>query len=177
MFLSLIQKRRSIRKFLKKPVEREKIDMLIEAALRAPSSMGSRPCELIIVSERDLLEKLSMAKLHGSAFLKNASLGLIVCADPNKSDVWVEDSSIVSIFIQLAAESIGLGSCWIQIRERMHNESQTAQEYISKLFSIPEKIKVESIIAVGYPDEQKPPHKKETLQYEKVYLNSYGKSA
>ena len=118
-----------------------------------------------------------MAKLHGSAFLKNASLGLIVCADPNKSDVWVEDSSIVSIFIQLAAESIGLGSCWIQIRERMHNESQTAQEYISKLFSIPEKIKVESIIAVGYPDEQKPPHKKETLQYEKVYLNSYGKSA
>lgn len=177
MFLSLIQKRRSIRKFLKKPVEREKIDMLIEAALRAPSSMGSRPCELIIVSERDLLEKLSMAKLHGSAFLKNASLGLIVCADPNKSDVWVEDSSIVSIFIQLAAESIGLGSCWIQIRERMHNESQTAQEYISKLFSIPEKIKVESIIAVGYLDEQKPPHKKETLQYEKVYLNSYGKSA
>ena len=177
MFLSLIQKRRSIRKFLKKPVEREKIDMLIEAALRAPSSMGSRPCELIIVSERDLLGKLSMAKLHGSAFLKNVPLGLIVCADPDKSDVWVEDASIVSIFIQLTAESIGLRSCWIQIRERMHNESQTAQEYISKLFSIPEKIKVESIIAVGYPDEQKPPHKKETLQYEKVYLNSYGKSA
>ncbi len=176
MFLSLIQKRRSIRKFLKKPVEKEKIDMLIEAALRAPSSMGSRPCELIIVSERDLLEKLSMAKQHGSAFLKNAPLGLIVCADPDKSDVWVEDSSIVSIFIQLTAESIGLRSCWIQIRERMHNESQTAQEYISKLLNIPEKIKVESIVAVGYPDEQKPPHKKETLQYEKVYLNSYGRS-
>lgn len=176
MFLSLIQKRRSIRKFLKKPVEKEKIDMLIEAALRAPSSMGSRPCELIIVSERDLLEKLSMAKQHGSTFLKNAPLGLIVCADPDKSDVWVEDASIVSIFIQLTAESIGLRSCWIQIRERMHNESQTAQEYISKLLNIPEKIKVESIVAVGYPDEQKPPHKKETLKYEKVYLNSYGKS-
>jgi nitroreductase len=58
----------------------------------------------------------------------------------------------------------------------MHNESQTAQEYISKLLNIPEKIKVESIVAVGYPDEQKPPHKKETLQYEKVYLNSYGRS-
>jgi len=177
MFLSLIQKRRSIRKFLKKPVDREKINILIEAALRAPSSMGSRPCELIIVSEWDLLEKLSMAKQHGSSFLKNASLGIVVCADPNKSDVWFEDASIVSIYIQLAAESIELGSCWIQIRERMHNENQTAQEYISKLLNIPEKIKVESIIAVGYPDEQKPPHKKETLKYEKVYLNSYGKSA
>lgn len=177
MFLSLIQKRRSIRKFLKKPVEREKIDMLIEAALRAPSSMGSRPCELIIVSDKGLLEKLSMAKQHGSAFLKNAPLGLIVCADPNKSDVWIEDASIVSIFIQLTAESIGLRSCWIQIRERVHDKSQTAQGYISKLLNIPEKIKVESIIAVGYPDEQKPPHKKETLQYEKVYLNSYSKSA
>jgi nitroreductase len=126
MFLSLIQKRRSIRKFLIKQVEREKIDMLMEAALRAPSSMGSGPCELIIVSDKELLEKLSMAKQHGSAFLKNASLGLIVCTDPNRSDVWVEDASIVSIFIQLTAESVGLGSCWIQIRERMHNESQTA---------------------------------------------------
>jgi nitroreductase len=92
MFLSLIQKRRSIRKFLKISVEKEKIDMLIEAALRTPSSMGSGPCELIIVSDKDLLEKLSMAKQHGSAFLKNAPLGLIVCADPDKSDVWVEDS-------------------------------------------------------------------------------------
>ncbi len=177
MFLSLIQKRRSIRKFLQKPVEREKIDMLIEAALRAPSSMGSKPCELIIVTERDLLEKLSMAKQHGSTFLKNAPLGIVVCADPDKSDVWVEDASIVSIFVQLTAESMGLGNCWIQIRERAHNNSQSAQEYISRLLNVPENIKVESIIAVGYPDEQKPPHKKETLLYEKVYFDLYGKYA
>ena len=177
MFLSLILKRRSIRKFLKKVVEKEKIDMLMQAALCAPSSMGSRPCELIIVSDKDLLEKLSMAKQHGSAFLENAPLGIVVCADPKKSDVWVEDASIVSVFIQLAAESVGLGSCWIQIRERAHDNSRTAQEYVSQLLNIPENIKVESIIAVGYPDEQKPSHKKETLHYEKVYLNSYGKSA
>jgi nitroreductase len=177
MFLSLVQKRRSIRKFLKKPVEEKKINMLIEAALRSPSSMGSRPCELLIVTERGLLEKLSTAKQHGSAFLKNAPLGIVVCADPNKSDVWVEDASIVSIFIQLTAESIGLGSCWIQIRERMHDKGQTAQEYIANLLNIPEKIKVESIIALGYPDDQKPPHKKETLQYEKVYFDSYERSA
>jgi nitroreductase len=60
MFLSLVQKRRSIRKFLKKPVEEKKINMLIEAALRSPSSMGSRPCELLIVTERGLLARLSI---------------------------------------------------------------------------------------------------------------------
>ena len=177
MLMSIIRERRSIRKFLKKPVEAEKIDMLIEAALRAPSSRGAGPCELIVVTDQDLLERLSRAKQHGSAFLKNAPLGIVVCADPGKSDVWVEDASIVSIFIQLAAASAGLGSCWIQVRKRMHDEDQTAQDYISRLLNTPETIKVESIIAIGYPDEKKPPHMKDTLLYEKVYFDSHGKSA
>ena len=81
MFMSLIQKRRSIRRFLAKPIEDEKIEMLIEAALRAPSSRGLNPWEFIVVTERDLLEKLSSAKTHGSEFLKNAPLGIVVCAD------------------------------------------------------------------------------------------------
>ncbi len=84
MFMSLIQKRRSIRKFLEKPVEEEKIDFLIEAALRAPSSRGFNPWEFVIVTERDLLAKLSGAKIHGSGFLKNAPLGIVVCADPDQ---------------------------------------------------------------------------------------------
>ena len=175
MFMSLIEKRRSIRKFAAKKVEAEKIDRLIEAALRAPSSMGSNPWEFIVVSDPAVLEKLSVAKQHGAAFLKNAPLAFIVCADPDKRDVWVEDASIASIFIHLAAESMGLGSCWIQIRKRMHDNATTAGEYISRLLNISEGKRVESIVAVGYPDEKKPPHKKESLQYEKVHLGSYGR--
>lgn len=175
MFDSLIQKRRSIRKFLSKPVEAQKVDMLIEAALRAPSSRGYNPWEFVIVTRRDLLERLSKAKMHGSAFLKDAPLGIVVCGNPDKSDVWVEDCSIASTFIFLASESIGLGSCWIQIRERMHNDTVTSGKYISEILNIPSSLKVESIIAVGYPDEAKLPHKKEDLQYEKVCLNQYGK--
>jgi nitroreductase len=109
MFSSLIQKRRSIRKFREKPVENEKIEILIEAALRSPSSRGHNPWEFIVVTEPGLLEKLSSAKMHGSEFLKNAPLGIVVCADEDKCDVWVEDCSIASTFIFLASESLGLG--------------------------------------------------------------------
>ncbi len=175
MFMSLIQKRRSIRRFLAKPIKDEKIEMLIEAALRAPSSRGLNPWQFIVVTERDLLEKLSSAKTHGSEFLKNAPLGIVICADEDRCDVWVEDCSIASTFIFLASESMGLRSCWIQIRERMHSDSRTSEAYVSEVLDIPSRLKVESIIAVGYPDEKKPPHKKEELQYEKVYLNQYGK--
>jgi len=175
MFLPLIQKRRSIRRFQNKPVEAEKLDMLIEAALRSPSSMGNNPWEFVVVREQDMLHKLSKAKPHGATFLKNAPLGIVVCADPGKSSVWVEDASIASIFIHLAAESMGLGSCWIQIRERMHSDTKTAEAYISELLRLPPNMKVEAIIAVGYPEEEKPPHGKEALDYHKVHMDSYGK--
>lgn len=144
--------------------------MLIEAALRAPSSRGLNPWEFIVVTKRDLLKKLSGAKPHGAAFIKNAPLGIVVCADEVKSDVWVEDCSIASTFILLASESMGLGSRWIQIRERMHNEIKTSEAYVSEVLNVPSGLKVEAIIAVGYPDETKPPHKKEELQYDKIYL-------
>jgi len=175
MFISLIEKRRSIREFLKKEVEAEKIDMLVEAALRSPSSRGFNPWRFIFVTDQGLLERLSRAKKVGSSFLKNAPLGVVVCGDPDKSDVWVEDVSIASTFILLAAESIGLGGCWIQIRQRMHSDTETAQSYVSKVLSVPEKYQVESILAVGYPDGKKPPHGKHELEYEKVYLDLYGK--
>jgi len=174
MFLSLIQRRRSIRDYLEKTVEPEKIDMLIEAALRAPSSRGFNPWEFVVVTEKGLLEKLSTAKPHGASFLKNAALGIVVCADPEKCDVWVEDASIASIFIHLAAESMGLGSCWIQIRKRMHDQTTSAQAYIRSLLNIPKNLNVESIVAIGYPAEKKPPHRKEDLQYKKVHYDLYG---
>jgi nitroreductase len=174
MFLSLIQKRRTIRKYLEKSVEAEKIDQLIEAVLRSPSSRGFNPWEFIVVTDKGLLEKLSKAKPHGASFLKNAPLGIVVCADPERCDVWVEDASIASIFIHLAAESIGLGSCWIQIRKRMHDQTTTAQAYIHSLLNIPKNLAVESIVAIGYPAEKKPPHRKEDLQYKKVHYGLYG---
>jgi len=175
MILPLIQKRRSIRKYQKRKIEPDKIQALIEAALCSPSSMGAQSWEFVVVDDADLLDKLSKAKPQGSAFIKNAPLGIVVCADPEKSAPWVEDASIASTFIQLTAESLGLGSCWIQIRERMHDEAKTSEAYVSEVLNIPKKMKIEAMIAVGYPDEQKAAHSKEGLLYGKVHHNLYGK--
>ena len=174
MFLEQIRHRRSIRKFQPHPVEPEKVEKLIEAALRSPSSRSICPWQFILVDQREILDKLATAKPHGGAFLKNAPLGIIVCADTTASDVWVEDTSIASIFIQLAAQELGLGSCWVQIRKREHNAQQKASEHIKNLLNIPEHIEVESIMALGYPAEEKAGHAKEDLPTDKVFFNGYG---
>ena len=174
MFLALIKTRRSTRKFSEKPVEKEKINSLIEAALRAPSSKGINPWQFVVIEDKNILEKLSKAKPHGSGFLKGAPLAIAVCADISQSDVWVEDVSIASAFIHLAAHDIGLGSCWIQIRKREHDSSKTADTYVKELLKIPDNIMVGSIIAIGYPGEIKKGHSKDSLSFDKVSFNTYG---
>ena len=174
MFLDLLKKRRSIRKYQERQLDSETIDQLVEAALRAPTSMGKNSWEFVVVTAPELLEKLSSAKPHGATFLKNATLGIVVCGDPQTTDVWIEDASIASAFIHLAATSLDLGSCWIQIRERKHDDRQTAEAYIAEILNLPANMRVESIIAIGYPAETKPAHPKASLPYNKVSLNSYG---
>ena len=174
MFLPLIQNRRSIRKYQDKTVEDDTIDLLVEALLRAPTSMGNNSWAFVVVTDPNLLEKLSRAKPHGAAFLKNAPLGIVVCADPQISDVWIENSSIASIYIHLAATSLNLGSCWIQIRERPHDDTRSAEAYVADALNLPAHLRVLSIIAIGYPDESKAPHPGNTLAYDWVSLNNHG---
>lgn len=174
MFLSLAKNRRSIRKYRNRPVESEKIDVLVEALLRAPTSMGKNSWEFVVVTDSALLQKLSSAKPHGASFLKDAALGIVVCGNPQITDVWIEDASIASIYIHLAATSLELGSCWIQIRERKHDDNQAAEAYIAGLLRLPEHLRVESIIAIGYPDEHKSGHPRDRLPYDKVSFNNYG---
>jgi nitroreductase len=120
------------------------------------------------------LEALSRSKARGSAFLNNAPLAIVICADPDKSDVWVEDASIAAIYVHLAAVSLGLGSCWIQIRKRQHDGTKMSESYVRETLNVPARIRVESIVAVGYPDEEKPPHKKDELLYERIHFNAFG---
>ncbi|MDY0222252.1 MAG: nitroreductase family protein [Desulfobacterium sp.] len=174
MFFDLIQKRRSIRKFKPVPVEREKINRLIETALRSPSSRGFNPWRFVVVDQPSTLAGLSLAKPHSAAFLKDAPLAIVVVGDPQTSDVWIEDCSIASAMIHLGAQALGLGSCWIQIRRRDHDKTKSSDQYVKELLSIPDNLAVESILAIGYGDEVKDPHSAETLEMEKVHLNRYG---
>ncbi len=167
--LEILRKRRSIRRYKDKEIEPEKIELLKEAALRAPSSRAIKPWQFAFVTDRAMLEKLSKAKEDGSGFLKGAGLGVVVCADENESDVWIEDCSIASIILQLEALSLDLGSCWIQIRNRMHDDERTSEDYIRSLLELPKNIRVESIISIGYPGEEKAPISRDQLDYHKIH--------
>lgn len=163
MFMQLIKSMRSTRKFKKKAVEQEKVELLIEAALRNPSSRNLNPWEFIIVTDKQTLLDLSFSKPDGTDFLKDAPLCIVVITEPLKCDLWVEESTMASTYLQLTAESFGLGSCWVQIRKRFYKDTVTAGDRISAILNIPEKYIVESIIAIGYPDETKDGQKKSLL--------------
>ncbi len=166
--IDLIRNRRSIRKYSDKKIEKEKIDLLKEAALRSPTSRNFKPWRFIFIEDKEMLTKLSTAKPHGIAFLANAPLGIVVAANNQESDVWVEDTSIASILLQMTAQSLDLGSCWIQIRKRMYNDNETAESFIKKELQLPGNISIESIIAVGYPDEKREPVKYKELDFNKI---------
>ncbi|MBU0960973.1 MAG: nitroreductase family protein [Proteobacteria bacterium] len=168
MFIDLLRKRRSIRQFQDKEVEQEKLELLIEAMLRAPSSRSLNPWEFVVVTETETIKALSRAKPHGAAFVKNAPLVIVVCADPEKCDVWIEDCSIASILLHLAATDLGLGSCWVQVRLREHDVQQSADAYVADILGLKEGMVVEAMIAIGYAAEEKKGHPASSLLAEKV---------
>jgi nitroreductase len=171
--IDLLRNRRSIRTYTREPLDRESIDLLVEALLRAPSSRSINPWKFVVVDDRELLAQLATAKQHGSAFLKNAALGIVICADCTKSDVWVEDCSIAAILSQMTAVSLGLGSCWIQIRNRQHDRETTSEGFIQELLGLPEHMRVECIISIGHPGETRKPLPAGKLEYDKVRHNRY----
>jgi len=171
--INLLRSRRSIRKYEKEAIEEQHLEILKEALLRCPSSRGINPWTFVFVDDPELLTRLSGAKAQGSNFLATASLGIVVCGDETKSDVWVEDCSIAAAFAHLTAHSLGLGSCWIQIRNRPHSDEKTAEQYVLELLAIPAPLRVEAIVGIGHPAENPPPVGKERLEYAKIVHNRF----
>jgi len=174
MFNELAEKRRSVKGYAARPVEAAKIDAIIEAALRSPSGRAARPWAFVVVTDKPLLEKLSVAKPLGAGFFKDAQVGIVVCGDPATSGLWIEDCSIAAVTIQYAAHALGLGSRWAQMRGNNFNEGTTSTQYIAKLLSLPENLTVQCIIGIGYPGEEMVPYKKGELRFDKVSYNRYG---
>ena len=90
-----------------------------------------------------------------------------------ESDVWIEDASIASIFMQLQAEDLGLGSCWCQIRNRQTEHEEDASQYIRGLLNIPYQLEVLSVIGFGYKEQPNKPFDESRLQWEKIHLGTY----
>ena len=173
-FSELIKVRRSMRKFTEEELTQEQVVTLMKAALMAPTSKRSNSWQFIVVDDKESLKKLSFCKEQASQFIADAALAIVVVADPLVSDVWIEDAAIASIYLQLQAEDIGLGSCWVQVRERLTASGISSGEYVHDILDIPLQLQVLSIIAIAHKGMERKPFNEDNLQWEKIHLNKYG---
>ncbi len=171
-FFEVLRRRRSIRRFERRPVEREKLEKILEAAFLSPSSYNRRAWIFIVVDDPQLLDKLAESKA-GAQGIRNAPLAIVVAVDEEIDDVWIEDGAIAAEHIQLAAFALGLSSFWVQIRKREHKRGVSAEEFVKELLRIPENYRVLCIVAVGYPAERKSPHGMDVMEWEKVRHNLF----
>ena len=169
----ILRRRRSTRHYTPQAIAPETLEQLKEAVLRSPSSRGLDPWEFIFVTDKALLQALSTAKPHGAHFLREAALGVVVLGNEGTADTWIEDCAIASIILQLACESLGLGSCWVQIRLRPHDLEKSAEERVREILGVPPHLRVESIISIGYPAKSLTGHPRETLKDQKIRTNIY----
>ena len=172
-FLEMIKKRRSIRKYKQKEVEKEKIHKIMQSALLSPSGKNINPWKFVVVEDKELLLELSKAKTGGSQFLAQVPLAVVVLTDPEKTDIWIEDASIAATMIMLSAQDSGLGSCWIQIRNRMHQDNIKSEKYVKQILKIPDNLAVLCIIAIGYPDEKKSDKCIDEMKWNDVFVDKF----
>ncbi len=171
--IEILRARRSVRSFEERPIEEEKLKILKESLMRSPSSRSLNPWEFILVDNRETLVTLSRSKKHGSGFIGKVALGVVILGDTERADTCVEDCSIAAITLQYTAESIGLKSCWCQIRMRQHYGEISAEEFVREVIGVPEHYMVECIIGLGYPIDTKPHHAYNDLDWEKIHFGRY----
>lgn len=172
-FATLIKTRRSTRKFTDQLLSPEQVEAILKAALMAPASKRSNPWQFVVVEDKEMLRQLAHCKKNGSAFLEGCALAVVVLANVMESDVWIEDASVASIYMQLQAEDLGLGSCWCQIRNRETEEETDSNDYVRRLLNVPYQLDVLSIIGFGYKDQVRKPFDESHLQWEKIHLGTF----
>lgn len=172
-FNNLLFERHSIRKYKNETIDPDAVKQILEAGLLAPSSKSARPWQFVVVEDKDTLAKLAECKKIGSRPLANAAMAIVVCADPEKSDVYVEDCSVAASYMQLQAAALGVGSCWIQVRNRFSADDEPAQDIVQALLGIPPTQQVVMVLSLGIPDEVRKRVDPEKLLWEKVHIGSW----
>lgn len=172
-FSDLIKVRRSMRKFTDEELTQDEVVALLRAALMAPSSKGTHAWQFVVVDEKETLQKLAHCKENGADFIQDAPLAIVVLADPYISDVWVEDASVATTYLLLQAEDLGLGACWVQVRNRTMVDGKPAEEMVRAALNVPESLRVLSIVAVGHKGMERKPFNEDRLLWEKVHINTY----
>ena len=144
--------RRSIRKYEDRPVEDEKIEKLLRAAMAAPSAMNQQPWEFYVVKSKEKIKELAGTSPF-AAFVGKAPLAIVICQKNGFSpaaqfkDV---DCSIASENLWLMATELGLGAVWIGTAP-----AESRIERVGKVLGLPKNLKAFSLFAIGYPAEEK----------------------
>ncbi len=168
--LNFIFSRRSIRAYQNKPVEKEKIEDLMKAAMAAPSAVAKDPWHFIVIENHETKEQISQALPNGK-MLASAPLGIIVCGDLNTAhsgqlSFLLQDCSAAIQNILLAANALGLGACWLGVHPR-----EERINHIRKFFQLPDNMIPVCAISMGYPAEEKSPRTR--YNQEKVHFESF----
>ncbi|NLF01544.1 MAG: nitroreductase family protein [Anaerolineales bacterium] len=167
--LDIIMKRRSIRRYLPKEVEREQLGLLMQAAMAAPSAANSQPWEFVVVTDPSTLEELRK-RLYAGRY--EAPAAIVVCGNVGIAHNsaaryhWVQDCSAAAENILIAAVGLGLGAVWIGVYPL-----PSAIKSVSEVLSIPEHVTPLCIIYVGYPAEEKPPRAR--FDEERIHWERY----
>jgi nitroreductase len=169
--MELLKDRYSIRKYKDLEVDKKLIHKILEAMLSSPSGKNKKPWEFLTINDSNLIKGLAQAKKGGAQFLEGTRNAIVVLSLEEISDTWIEDASIALTIGHLAAHDLGLGSCWIQIRNR-ENHDGPSEDFVKKYLDLPDGIRVVGLLSIGYPDES--PNREKTYEFEKVYHNKYG---
>ncbi|WP_368260922.1 nitroreductase family protein [Butyricimonas sp. RTP31023st2_F12_RTP31023_210422] len=163
--LENIAERKSVRKYLNKSVEEDKIDAMVKAGMAAPSGMDRRPWEFVVVTDREALDSMA-AKLPYAKMLTNAPLAIVVCGDTTRSSYWYLDCSAATQNVLLAAEALGLGAVWTAAYPY-----EDRIDVVRQNTGLPENIVPLCVIPIGYPDG--PQKAKDKFDPQRVHRNKY----
>lgn len=171
--LEIMQNRRSVRTYTGEKIPKDKLEKILQAGLLSPSGRNRKPWEFVVVQEKDMLEKLSHCRVGAAKMLENAGCAIVVFADPEKTDVWVEDCSITMSNMHLMADSLGLGSCWIQGRLREAENGERTEAYCRSVLNVPDKYVLEAILSIGVCNEHPKAHTLEDAEFVKVHYETF----
>ena len=167
--LEIVKNRRSCRKYTGEKVSEEIVEKILEIALLAPSSWGQHPIEFVVVRDKEMIKKISACKRMGAGPLPTADVAIVVMANVSNCELWIEDAAVASTYILLAAESFGIGACWIHMRNRA-GQKKSADEEIRELLGVPKNFSVLNVVALGQKNEIKSPRTEvfwKNVHYEK----------
>ena len=166
-----IMTRTSIRQFKAQPVEQDKVDILLKAAMAAPTALNLQPWHFIVINDKETIALLSGKQPT------NAPLMIAVCGDTDKTmlpdgstklpDFWVEDVSAATENLLLAAHALGLGAVWTGVYPAMDRTAEVAN-----VLNCPQNIVPLAVVRVGYPDES--PEPKNKYKEENISYNKFG---